>query len=140
LEEIFKYLQEHRVLPEKCDSKVGIQVKDLREKMLVHYSDEEIDWELVHDAGSTCDDSELPHHVSNDEELEVMFGRFCGFLEGLKITPVIVTVSRSTEDDYTPGEDVEKIQEFVLRTLKDKFDCSEPILDYAKDTEEITNK
>ena len=131
LEAVFKHLQEHKTLPEE----VPCGVRELRDCLLKNYKEEEIDWELVHDAGCTCDDTELPHHVSSEEELTVMFERFRGFVEGLKVEPVIVTVSRSTEDDYTPSEDVEKIQEFVLECLRKRFECGEIVLDYQKETE-----
>ncbi|RZC41506.1 UPF0489 domain containing protein [Asbolus verrucosus] len=137
LEHIFKHLQEFRELSQNYDTSDAYKkIKNLKELMLGQYNDEEIDWELVHDAGCTCDDSELPHHVSSDEELSVMFEYFCGFLEILPAPPVIITVSRSTEDDYTPSEDVERIQEFVLDALNKKFVCGEPILFYKESEEE----
>lgn len=129
LEYCFKHLQQFRTLPEKAPDKIV----ELRDQILKHYKDEEIDWELIHDAGCTCDDTELPCHISNDEELEVMFERFRKFLNNLRDTPVIITISRSTEDDYTPSEDVEKIQEFVLKCLKERFECAEPVLDYVNE-------
>ncbi|XP_044271921.1 UPF0489 protein C5orf22 homolog isoform X2 [Tribolium madens] len=132
LERIFKHMQERKCLPDDVPS----EVRELRDKLLKFYTEEEIDWELVHDAGCTCDDTELPHHVSSCEELGVMFERFRGVLEGLKTPPVIVTVSRSTEDDYTPSEDVELIQKSVLRIVREKFNCDEPILDYSDENTE----
>lgn len=136
LEAIFKYLEEKRKMPIKLDSNgtVWEKINNLRDEILKFYPEKEIDWELIHDAGCTCDDSELPFHISTDEDLQIMFGRFERFLELLTIPPVIITISRSTEDDYTPGEDVEKIQAFVLDTLKKKFNCAEPVLDYTSDS------
>ncbi|XP_008192917.1 UPF0489 protein C5orf22 homolog isoform X2 [Tribolium castaneum] len=132
LERIFKHLQDRKCLPEDVPS----EVRQLRDELLKFYSEEEIDWELVHDAGCTCDDTELPHHVASSEELGVMFERFRGVLEGLATPPVVVTVSRSTEDDYTPSEDVEVIQESVLRIVREKFNCDEPVLDYSEENAE----
>lgn len=126
LERIFKHLQDKKSLPQD----VPPEVKELHDSILKVYSEDEIDWELLHDAGCTCDDSELPHHVSSSEELEIMFERFRGVLEGLKVPPVIVTVSRSTEDDFTPSEDVEVIQEAVLKIVRETFECGDPVLDY----------
>lgn len=136
LESIFTYLEGKRDMPIKPESNslVWEKIKKLRDTILNFYSEKEVDWELIHDAGCTCDDSELPFHISTQEELEIMFGRFERFLELLRIPPLIITISRSTEDDYTPGEDVEKIQAFVLDTLKEKFHCAEPILDYASES------
>lgn len=88
------------------------------------------------DACATCDDTPLPHHVSTSEELEMMFEAFGNFLEVLTVAPVIVTVSRSTVDDYTPEEDVDEIQKRVLEMVSKKFGCDEPSLEYLLDENE----
>ncbi|XP_030760410.1 UPF0489 protein C5orf22 homolog [Sitophilus oryzae] len=136
LENLFKSIQENKDFPlDEIDNDDSVlKIKILREKMLENYKEEEIAWELVHDAGCTCDDSDLPHHVSSDEDLEVMFDSFKSFLEELPTLPVIITISRSTVDDYTPGEDVERIQEKVLSLLKDKFNCNDPVLSYIDES------
>ncbi|XP_040443375.1 UPF0489 protein C5orf22 homolog isoform X2 [Falco naumanni] len=74
------------------------------------------DYEMVHQAGLTCDYVELPHHVSTEEEIE-------GLIQSIKILlkdmpkPTLVTVARSSLDDYCPSEQVDIIQEKVLRLL-----------------------
>ncbi|XP_050509335.1 UPF0489 protein C5orf22 homolog [Diabrotica virgifera virgifera] len=128
---IFKSLNETKTMPDVKDpSEQWKKVDNLRKKMLEHYEEDDIDWLLVHDAGCTCDDSGLPDHISSMEELEVMFDCFKNFLEILPKPPVIVTISRSTEDDYTPFENVELIQNKVTELLKLRFSCDEPVLQY----------
>ncbi|XP_055656185.1 UPF0489 protein C5orf22 homolog isoform X2 [Falco peregrinus] len=74
------------------------------------------DYEMVHQAGLTCDYVELPHHVSTEEEIE-------GLIQSIKILlkdmpkPTLVTVARSSLDDYCPSEQVDIIQEKVLSLL-----------------------
>ncbi|GJQ80279.1 hypothetical protein Trydic_g12164 [Trypoxylus dichotomus] len=140
LEELLKHLQEFRRLPQvEVPSKNYKKIQDLQSKLLEHYSDEEIDYELVHDAGCTYDETELPHHVSNAEELEAMLDSFRKYLEILTHPPILITISRSTEDDYTPQEDVEMIQEDVIKHLRNKFDCDVPVLDYLQTVEDECN-
>lgn len=139
LEKTFKYLEVHRELPE-AEEPVFLykSVRDVKDALLEHYIDEEIDWELVHDAGCTCDDSELPHHISSKVELEIMFRSFKCFLDLLPHPPTIITISRSTEDDYTPQEDVDSIQQTVLHILNARFKCDNPTLNYLENNDECT--
>uniref|UniRef100_A0A803YKH5 Chromosome 5 open reading frame 22 n=1 Tax=Meleagris gallopavo TaxID=9103 RepID=A0A803YKH5_MELGA len=75
------------------------------------------DYEMVHQAGLTCDYVELPHHVSTKEEIE-------GLLQSMKILlknipkPTLVTVARSSLDDYCPSEQVDIIQEKSTKKLQ----------------------
>lgn len=100
------------------------------------YAEEEIDWSMIYDAGCTCDITDLPHHESTREEIVTMIGQFESFLARLPAPPTVVTVSRSSEDDYTPADQVEIIQELVLAALKKSLraQLDEPIL-YYKDQE-----
>lgn len=133
LEETFKYIQENKKLPDVSNPLID-KVSKIRSSLLQSYAEHLIDWELVHDAGCTCDDTELPNHVTDKEELVPFIDEcFKSFLDLLPSPPTIVTISRSTEDDYTPSEDVEFIQENVLKCLKEKFIVDEPILDYLID-------
>lgn len=137
LRSMFQNLQHKNPLPtifnDKEMEKTVAEIENIKSAILEHYKEEEIDWLLVHDAGCTCDDTELPNHVSTKEEIDVMLSSFQSFLELLPKDPTIITISRSTEDDYTPEEDVEYIQKRVLEILAEKFVCSEPMLHYLND-------
>lgn len=138
LEMLFKKLQRNEEINDghQCDTELLRKVENIREEMLKYYDESEIDWELVHDAGCTCDDSELPHHVSTEDELNIMFDCFNNFVNMLNYSPTIITISRSTEDDYTPEEDVANIQNFVIKCLNEKFVCDEPVLYYLESAQE----
>ena len=65
-----------------------------REIMSV-YKDSEIDWISIHDAGCTRDDTDLPHHVTSQNDLDrLLTGTFRAFLAALPAPPTIVTISR----------------------------------------------
>lgn len=137
LRSMFQNLQDRKPLPATFNDenlkKTVLEIENIKTAMLEHYKEEEIDWLLVHDAGCTCDDTELPNHISTKEEIDLMLRSFQSFLEQLPKDPTIITISRSTEDDYTPGEDVEYIQGRVLEILMEKFVCAEPMLHYLDD-------
>lgn len=136
LERVFNHLELTRSLPEEEKSfKYYDQIVELKTVMQANYEDGDIDWKLVHDAGCTCDDSELPHHVSSEEELASMFNSFESFIELMTKEPTIITISRSTEDDYTPFEQVETIQDKVISIVKNRFNCDDPVLHYLDDTD-----
>lgn len=135
LESLFKNLQVHKQLPdvEGTPSKNYQAVAQIRDDVLKVYEDNDVDWELIHDAGCTCDETELPHHVTEKEDIDAMLDEcFTRMLDNLPHPPTIITISRSTEDDYTPSEDVEYIQERVLESLKKKFNVDEPKLYYME--------
>lgn len=144
LEQLFCTLDEHRKLDisesTAPPNPLICKVEELRNALLENYKDEEIDWPLVYDSFWTCDDTPLPHHVSTMEELETMFEAFGTFLEALPKPPVIVTISRSSVDDYTPEEDVEFIQTKVVELVKKKFECDEPVVDLGERSSEESAK
>ncbi|KAM6276968.1 UPF0489 protein C5orf22 homolog isoform 1-T1 [Spheniscus humboldti] len=88
------------------------------------------DYEMVHQAGLTCDYIELPHHVSTEEEIE-------GLIQSVKVLlkdmpkPTLVTVARSSLDDYCPSEQVDIIQEKVLNLLGSVYGALDVHLDYS---------
>lgn len=81
-----------------------------------------VDWELVHDAGCTIDDDahQLPHHVSSKEEIDSLMEAFCSLVTHLP-QPTVVTVARSSEDDYCPPHQVDGIQEALCGFLRKTY-------------------
>lgn len=119
LKSIFQHLEEKKSLegfPEENHElfpKIEYLVKVLSE----HYDINEIDFLLIHDAGCTWDTYGLPDHRSTEAEIKEAMERTEKFLRTLP-DPVLITISRSTEDDYCPSDQVEDIQEQLLTILK----------------------
>ncbi|XP_071449852.1 UPF0489 protein C5orf22 homolog [Hetaerina americana] len=92
-----------------------------------------VDWELVHDAGCTIDVSGLPHHPSTrlliTEMVESCLNKL---LKTLPVPPIIITISRSSEDNYCPPEDVDFVQEKVLSVLRNHYSPTKLILNYLE--------
>ncbi|NWI21184.1 CE022 protein, partial [Crypturellus soui] len=87
------------------------------------------DYEMVHQAGLTCDYVELPHHVSTEEEIEGLIRSVKALLTNMP-KPTLVTVARSSLDDYCPSEQVDVIQEKVLDLLRSLYGALDVHLDY----------
>ncbi|XP_058792948.1 UPF0489 protein C5orf22 homolog [Phymastichus coffea] len=97
-------------------------VRDLYNELTREYKDSEIDWLLIHNAGSTIDDTELPYHITSKVDLDRLIeGTFKSFLNALPAPPTIVTIARSCVDEYCPEEDVEQIQAGVLDELRQRI-------------------
>ncbi|XP_056600494.1 UPF0489 protein C5orf22 homolog isoform X1 [Triplophysa dalaica] len=97
------------------------------------------DYEMVHQAGLTCDYSELPHHISSEEEIQQMITAVQLFLEALP-KPTIVTISRSSLDEYCPVEQVDSIQNGVLEILQSLFGCLDIHREYQSIPAESTSQ
>lgn len=127
-ETIFQHMAQHGSLEKfKCeDSSMKEKfemVKELIECLCHHYSLCDIDWFIVNDAGCTCDTDErqLPHHESSEDEIKDLVKKFEKFLRCLKTPPTMITIARSSLDDYTPSHQVDFIQSQVLQSLNNVF-------------------
>ncbi|XP_077268606.1 misexpression suppressor of ras 6 [Temnothorax americanus] len=124
LKDLFGYLEEHRSLKGYDGSKTSRYeaVDRLFQEVTSAYRDPEIDWMIVYNAGSTIDDTVLPEHVTEPNDLDRLInGTFRLFLTALPTSPTIVTIARSSEDDYTPLESVDQIQVDVLDQLRERL-------------------
>ncbi|XP_037935030.1 UPF0489 protein C5orf22 homolog [Teleopsis dalmanni] len=147
LKEIFEYLEEKRsfegfkkFVSEVITMETYTKIENLVESLQKCYADDEIDWLLIFDSGSTTDTNGLPHHVSTEEELEQYYAHFKLFLEKLPVAPVAITMACSAEDDYCPKNQVSLIQERVLSILQEVFGeqiHKNPILQYLDDEWDI---
>jgi hypothetical protein len=66
----------------------------------------------------------LPHHVSTSDEIDHLIDNFKSFIirniERFKSQPKIITIARSSDDDeYTPRNVVNDIQDKVINILKE---------------------
>jgi len=131
LQDITSYIQIHREIGsyngigvEYVDEFLKIE-KDIQN---VYGSNEIIDWSIIHNAGCTCDDTELPHHVSSQMEIESLIQDMqviLSYIFDTEITniahPTVVTIARSSLDDYCPSNQVDAIQRLVEEALTKCF-------------------
>ncbi|KAG9479411.1 hypothetical protein GDO78_012864 [Eleutherodactylus coqui] len=88
------------------------------------------DYEMIHQAGLTCDYAELPHHVSSEMEIECLIHSMKHLLKHLP-KPTLVTLARSSLDDYCPSEQVDYIQEKVLDVLRALYGTLDVHLEFS---------
>ncbi|XP_065915569.1 UPF0489 protein C5orf22 homolog [Dysidea avara] len=66
--------------------------------------------------------SDLPHHISSEQEITDTIKQIQKWIGQLPHQPVMVTIARSTDDEYTPSDQVGFIQKRVLDMLNYVFD------------------
>jgi len=133
---IFRHVNQRGSVEGLPDSPRVKSVKELMNSVHAAYPlDEErlsLDWEIVHDAGCTLDNGQdLPHHVSTDQQIQALVDKsLVAILKALPALPTLVTVARSSEDDYCPPEAVEFIQDAVVAKLMELIPESDIKKDY----------
>ncbi|XP_026666876.1 UPF0489 protein C5orf22 homolog [Ceratina calcarata] len=136
LEKLFGYLDEHRSLQgyEGARSARYEAVELIYLELIGTYKQSEIDWKIIHDAGCTRDDTDLPHHITTPNDLDrLITGTFRSFLAALPAPPTIVTIARSSEDEYCPSEVVDQIQIGVLDELRQRLEEVDVRLAYQEE-------
>lgn len=125
LENVFKFINDKNNLegykPSEIIKPKFDKIIKLVDKIKKEYEINEIDWMLIYEAGCTCDSTDLPHHKSTDDEIKDLIDQFERFLKNLPVLPTIITISRSSYDDYCPSDQVEWIQKLTLETIKKVF-------------------
>ncbi|XP_070211010.1 UPF0489 protein C5orf22-like isoform X2 [Littorina saxatilis] len=83
-----------------------------------------VDFEMLYRAGCTFDGTALPHHVSSPQQIQWLMDTTAAVLKSLP-KPTIVTVSRSSVDDYCPQDQVDAIQDDMLRVFDEVYKVTE---------------
>eukprot|EP00088_Acartia_fossae_P041336 TRINITY_DN4324_c0_g1_i10.p1 TRINITY_DN4324_c0_g1~~TRINITY_DN4324_c0_g1_i10.p1 ORF type:complete len:378 (-),score=75.45 TRINITY_DN4324_c0_g1_i10:230-1363(-) len=137
LESIFTFLSQNESLDryEGPGEEYLPKVSRIVESVGKHYPRADIDWIQVHNAGSTFDDSELPHHISSKQEMMALLSSTEKLLDYLAKSPTVITVARSSQDDYCPPFQVEEIQSSVLSLLQMKYPNVKIHFNYQEDEE-----
>lgn len=142
LDLIFKHLQSGNDLDtykgqrSEAVTSVWSKLIELVTEVKANYETSAIDWDLIYNAGCTCDTTDLPHHKSTEAEIDQLIVAFKEFLNRIDGPPTIVTISRSSEDDYCPIDQVDMIQGKVLQALQDLYGdrmTDHPILQYKEE-------
>lgn len=121
MENIFQQLDENieidNIFIPNTLTKYKSQIINLVNEVKKQHANDMIEWRIIFNAGCTFDSNELPHHISNEHEINQLISSFKRFLEIFRYTPSIITISRSSEDDYCPADKVDFIQQLVLDTI-----------------------
>lgn len=137
LEKIFQQLEENVDVAVLTFAECLHPVKEKLLALISHIQQangsSKISWKTYFDAGCTLDSNELPAHISTHEQIAELLILFKQFLRQLTDFPSLITISRSSDDDYCPPHQVDHIQEEVLKAIADVYGdkvCGKPILHY----------
>lgn len=128
LKKIFSSLQED------SGAVINHTKKDLIVRLRDHMlkSGDEADFLLLHEAGCTCDDTELPHHVSTQGQITQLISAVQETLSYFH-KPLMITMARSSNgDEYCPPDQVNSIQELAIEMLRDLYLRINVTIDYEQ--------
>lgn len=138
LEGIFNFLSQNESIDryEGPGEQYLAQVSRIYESVGKHYPRADVDWLQIHNAGCTFDDSELPHHISSKQEILALLSSVEKLLDNLEKSPTVITIARSSQDDYCPPFQVEEIQSSVLNLLQMKYQNTKISFNYQEEEED----
>lgn len=119
LESVFMHLDDGKPLDEyPTETLTAVNTEDLSfvvNELLKHY--DTIDWLIVHNAGCTIDNIELPNHHTDMADIAKSMDIVFNFLPIIH-NPAAITIALSTGDDYCPLESARFINESLLAKLE----------------------
>jgi hypothetical protein len=90
---------------------------------LINCNKDSID--ILHSYCSSLDDRPLPHHISTQNEIDKMMDNFKLFLNiffnNNSKNPGLITIARSSIDDYCPVDKVDQLQNDVIQIIQSHF-------------------
>ncbi len=100
----------------------------LKEYSSILLNNPSLNVDILHNYGEGIDEIGLPHHKTSVEDLKRMFDSIEEFLKifftDISLLPGLITIARSSLDDYCPTDQVDFIQNEVIMKLKLVFDIS----------------
>ncbi len=125
-----KYLKSNEIL-KHLKTNVCVQCMDMSVRRLKRRLDDKIygdmcmDVETLHSYGEGLDSIDLPVHRTEPDEFHRLFKLFLGFFKTFfddkTEIPGLITIARSSLDNYCPPDQVEYIQDEVLDIIKQVF-------------------
>ncbi len=107
------------------NGKIDEENSPLLKQLIEIIKKNKLDIDILHSYGSCLDEVSLPDHKSTTEEILSMIEQFESFLKKYffpnSLQPAIMTIARSSLDDYCPPDQVDFIQEEVLNRVKNYF-------------------
>ncbi|KXJ16372.1 UPF0489 protein C5orf22-like [Exaiptasia diaphana] len=116
IESTIKYAENLEKVPDSTpdsESKVNQQLLQVIQDIRSSSDGEKPDCELIHSAGMTID---LPHHISTKQEIDNLLNMLYFTMFSLP-KPTLVTMARSTYDEYTPPHQIDYIQNSLVKIL-----------------------
>ncbi|XP_075246452.1 UPF0489 protein C5orf22 homolog [Convolutriloba macropyga] len=111
----------------------GTPITDEYKKLAI-VLDKGHDPEIIHNCGLTFDTTELPHHKSSELEIKTSMYEFSHLIacamSSPGFCPSLITIARSSLDEYCPKDQVDLIQFKVIETFEEFYQMMSIIYHY----------
>lgn len=126
LYEIFMYLQQHRTLPldvKEADKELFTQILEFKNHLQQYYSEKNINWKNIYEAGLVSNDYILPVHHTTPEDIKKLLDCVSKLLDLLPNPPSLITISIMYEyDRYTPKNTLDFLQDALHDFFSSKYE------------------